>query len=147
MIQEHTVFSLLRDKDLTFMLTLIVVPTDIKNRTSELIESFAGVGNDVVLLQDGKLDFNVEVETIWKMFMYEGEFLAKDLQESLPTYLRCGLEYDVFSVYKNTNTGISVSPRLFKANVKMKNDSVYPEDKDKLKWNTILDGFILSLKV
>jgi hypothetical protein len=143
MKREHTVSSLLKRGD--NMLTIIVIPTG-KKRTEELIESFAGIPADVILLEDGKLDFNVKVKTVWKIFMYEGEFLSKELCEALPVYLESGKDFDVFSIYKmTTSNGASIAPRLFKADIKIKNDSVFPVDVPIEKQNTILDGFILGV--
>ena len=125
------------------MLTLIVIPTGKKDKNPELLECFAGVANEVVFLKEGELDFNVSVSTIWKMFVYEGELLDKDLQKALPEYINNGMDYDVFSIYKMSNTGYSVSPRLFKREVQMRKDSVHTDDKE-ITFNTILDGFILE---
>jgi hypothetical protein len=127
------------------MLTIIVIPTG-KKRPEELIESFAGIPANVVLLEDGKLDFNVKVSTAWKIFMYEGEFLSKELQEALPVYLESGKDFDVFSIYKmTTSRGAFIAPRLFKAEVEIRNDSVFPVGVPQEKQNTILDGFILGV--
>jgi len=140
MKEELTDFSLRRND----MLTLIVIPTDKKDKNVELLESFAGVANDVVFLKEGNLDYNIKVNTIWKIFMYEGEVFDKDLQKALPEYLQLGLDFDVFSIYKLSNTGYSICPRLFKNEVRMKSNSI-EADEQGLVFNTILDGFILGL--
>lgn len=127
------------------MLTIIIIPTG-KKRTEELIESFAGIPANVILLEDGKLDFNVKVSTIWKIFIYEGEFLSKELQEALPVFLESGKDFDMFSIYKmTTSNGVSLAPRLFKSKVEIRNDSVFPVNVPQEKQNTILDGFILGV--
>jgi hypothetical protein len=126
------------------MLTVIVIPTGHNDRNTELLESVVGAANDVVFLENGKLDFNTKVFTKWKLFLYEGEFLDEDLRKALPEYIQLGDEFDVFSIYKMSNTGFSICPRLFKGEIKIKSNSLSP-DEEGIKYNTILDGFILGL--
>ncbi len=122
------------------MLTLILIPTDKDCRKT--LDSFLGITTQVKTLEC-RQSFDIPVATKWKMFMYEGEFLSDDLKQALPEFLEKGDDYEGFSVYKSSPIGFSISPRLFKGNVKVQSDSLMPVEKN-LKMTTILDGFILE---
>ncbi len=122
------------------MLTLIIIPTGVS--CHDTVESFTGIMTKLELLECGQ-SFDVPVDTKWKMYMYAGEFLDKDLEEAIPAFLEKGADYDCFQVYKSSPTGFSISPRLFKDNIKIQGNSLMPVRTD-LKITTILDGFILE---
>lgn len=125
-------------------ITLIIIPID-KISDYDLINSF--IPAYFKRLQKDRF-FNTSVNTEWKMFMYADETLSKQLKKALPVVCEKGKEFDYFSFYKlfkkDGHIKYSISPRLFKSNVKIRDNSVYPVDAISLKGTTILDGFILS---
>jgi hypothetical protein len=123
------------------MLTVILIPTGSKYH-QETIDSFKGIPTKVCSLTYEER-FNIFVSTKWKIFMYSGEFLSNDLNLALPEFLEKGDAFDAFEIYKSTPRGYSISPRLFKGNVKVHDTSLMPVEKD-LKITAILDGFILE---
>jgi hypothetical protein len=96
----------------------------------------------------------LECDTFWKLFLYSDERLSIDLLKSLPVYLSQD-EYNVLTMFriseselikdKNKNDlTISVSPRLFYGNVRLKNWSLEPASSEDVKCTRILDGFIIG---
>ncbi len=122
------------------MLTLIVIPTG--KLCKEMLDSFNGITTQLEYLEYGQ-NFDVPVTTKWKIYLYEGEFLSKDLKQSLPVFLEKGGDCDCFSIYKSSPTGFSISPRLFKGSVKVQDRCLLPVNEN-LKITAILDGFILQ---
>ena len=127
-------------------MTLVIVPIEGVD-DSKLLESFDSISAYIVKLQKDRY-FNIEVKTEWKMFMYSNEYLSKQLIEAMPVILGAGNEYDYFSFYKlvvdNYTNKYGISPRLFKSDIKLRSNSVYPVDIESYKGITILDGFIFQ---
>jgi hypothetical protein len=125
-------------------LTLIVIPIE-EVSDVRLVNSF--VPAYFKRLHKNRF-FNVMVKTEWKMFMYADEVLSKNLKKALPIVCERGKEFDYFSFYKlikkDEKLKYSMSPRLFKSDIEMRDNSVYPIDIDSLKGITILDGYILG---
>jgi hypothetical protein len=97
---------------------------------------------------------NLDCGTHWKLFLYSDERLSVDLMKSLPVYLAQN-EYNVLSMFRITESElikdknkndliISVSPRLFYGNVRLKNWSLEPASSEDVKCTRILDGFIIG---
>ena len=126
-------------------MTLIIVPIEGID-DSRLLESFDSISSYYKRLQKDRY-FNVDVNTEWKMFMYSNEYLSNQLVEAFPIILD-NEEFDYFSFYKlalgeNNKIKYSISPRLFRSGIELRDNSVYPIDMESLKGTTILDGFIL----
>jgi hypothetical protein len=123
------------------MLTVILIPSEANEQ--ETIDSFEKILFCEIKRLEYQQSFNVLVESKWKMYMYVGEFLDKDLQQALPEFLEKGGDFDAYEIYKSTPNGFSISPRLFKGNIRMQDESLMPVDAD-VKITAILDGFILE---
>lgn len=125
-------------------LTLIIIPIE-EVSDFDLVNSF--VPAYYKRLQKNRF-FNIDVKTEWKMFMYADEFLSKQLKKALPIVCERGKEYDYFSFYKlakkEDKLTASLSPRLFKSHIKMRDNSVYPVNMPELNGTPILDGYILG---
>ncbi len=124
------------------MLTVIIVPTD-KDGIAQTIESFKGIHCTIEILGKDR-NFNVPVHSIWKIFMYEGERLSEEVREALPYFLEDGRTdiYQLYSRFYRNGINFNLSPRLFKANVEIKEDSILPKKLDLWKIDTVLNGFI-----
>lgn len=121
------------------MVTVIVIPVEGFDG-EKLFRSLPNTEYEVIWLKH-PLDFNVEVETEWKIFFYANEHLEDDLKTALPLFVLLGKDYDFFSLYSTDGTKYFLSPRLFKKEIEIEKGSVYPVEKD-LKQIAILDGFI-----
>lgn len=122
------------------MLTVIIAPVE-GFEGKRLEESFGDVECKFVYLQH-PLNFNVDVDTKWKLYMYANEELDRNLQESLNVFLNHGDDFDYFSIYSTQNFRCFVSPRLFKKEVAIAEKLIYPKHAG-LKSTFILDGFII----
>ncbi len=101
------------------MLTLILIPTGANEQ--ETITSFGKIPIVVEHLKYGQ-SFDLSVLTKWKIFLYKGEFLSDDLKRALPEFLEKGDDFDAFEIYKSNPRGFSISPRLFKGDIKVHDD-------------------------
>lgn len=121
------------------MLTVIVIPTNLSADIT--LRSVRDLQAKIIQLEVGR-DFNCEVDTKWKLYLYGGEILSQDLKEALPEFLLKGGIFDLFEIYRKSPTGFSISPRLFKADIRLQEKSLMPVHFERLNVTTILDGFI-----
>lgn len=77
----------------------------------------------------------------WYMIMYDDEHIDENMAKAIPVYLLS--QFDVLECYKKTTdkTG-TLSPRLFRGNVRPQWDTLLPADIQNLKSTRILDGWI-----
>jgi len=84
---------------------------------------------------------NNEVLNPFYMFLYDNEFLSKELWLAIPTILNQNYHFVRF-YHRKWDTGMySVSPRLFKQDVELNEDLTVKSFKFLL-GETLLDGFI-----
>lgn len=121
------------------MLTVFIIPTG--KECNVPIELLYKMGRCHFVCLDKHVNFNEPCITKWKMFIYEGEVLSKELIEAIPIFLKED-DFDVFKIYKKNDNSFSISPRIFKSEIKLMDDCLLPV-KGKYIMETILNGFII----
>jgi len=125
------------------LLTVIVLGRGNK----DLLDSFGEISYSLIELE--KYKNNIKLDSIWKMFIYSDEMLSPELREALPIFLNLKLPFDFYSLFRRSKprNGVithSLSPRIFRSQIKLKSDSVYPEQIKGLRGEQILNGFVLE---
>ncbi len=123
------------------ILTVIALPSTISD-LDRLRDTFNNLDVEFVFLDDSR-DYNIPVKTEWKFYIYCDEWFSNSLKEIFPFYLEHGKKFDYISVYKMIKEKVDISPRLFKANIRIRDDCVYPINPD-LEHTAILDGFLFG---
>ncbi len=123
------------------MIHLFILPGDNSNNasTERAIESVPFKAETTILTHRGLSD--QFTEALYYMYMYDNEYLSKELRNAFPAMLRMA-NIHFFSFYqRNIETEkFFLSPRLFRSDVKLKN--LFPKGADFLEHENILDGFI-----
>ena len=84
-----------------------------------------------------------EITTPWYCVMHDNEQLDIMLQRSLLIFLTYS-DADVLICYKKEREFNSTrSPRFFKKHVKIRTDCLLPQDEGSVKFDTILNGWIV----
>lgn len=125
--------------------TLLIVPIEGVD-DFKLLESFETIPAKYMRIGKDRR-FNTFVKTDWKLFMYADEYFSPQLVESIPVLVE-NEEFDYFSFYKvkkeNNKLVYSISPRMFRATVKIRDNMAFPVDFESLKGIPVLNGFILG---
>ncbi len=124
--------------------TFLLMPVD-KSRENldRLLNTIGDLGRYIKLGENPII--NIKVDTEWKMFLYLDEYLSEELKVAFPYYLKYGGAYDFCSFYQRnilSPVTFTLSPRLFRAEIELLLDSVFPKKTEGLKHTSLLDGFI-----
>jgi hypothetical protein len=113
----------------------------------KLVESFDKVPGRYMRMEDSRY-FNVTIKTDWKVFMYANEYFSPQLLAAFPSLLE-NEEFDYFSFYKLRKEygklKYSISPRMYRSDIRMRDNMAYPVDIESLKGIPILNGFVLQV--
>ena len=78
----------------------------------------------------------------WFLVLYDNECLSVDLKEAVKNILTMDIAFDALIFFqKDTDDKLYQSPRLFRKHVRLKENSLLPED-DSMKMVRILDGWV-----
>ena len=131
------------------MISLYIIPNDNENdaRVERCIESFEGLADDVVVMENRRLHNITDVKKPWWCFMFDNEYIDSNLRISIPSYL---LEKDerhhYFVLYKKDKFGrVYYAPRLFRRGVRIQDGpSLIPDKPHLLTAGYIFDGWLLG---
>lgn len=126
------------------MLTLYVLPS--KGNATNIIKTAKSVGNVLKQAVSVKCisDIDPDVDTQWYAVLYDNEIVDDQLSESLSSFLSFK-DIDVLKIYKLIGHGpyaFSIAPRIFRSGIRLRENSLIPENSDNFKFETILNGWL-----
>ena len=129
------------------MLTLYVLPS--KGNTTNIIKTAKSVGNVLKQAVPVKCisDIDPYVVTPWYAVLYDNEIADAQLEESFRPFL-VFKGIDVLKLYKRIGHGpyvFSIAPRIFRSGIKLRENSLMPENCADLKFETILNGWLKNI--
>lgn len=130
------------------MLTLFVVNSTgrpIVDSKIKAMTSFGDLPDKVIRVKDYTEINNIEKGTPWYGVVYDNEYIEDKLQAALRSFFE--LDVDMLIVYKKIATDelhIFKSPRFFKKEIKLQENSLLPSSDKNLKFEIILNGWILE---
>ena len=130
------------------MLSLYIIPCDnpLENRPEETEKSFGDVVTNTVVLGHRRLYEVDEKINPYYCYMFSNEVIDEQLRESIPIFLKTGIDY--FVLYRRRlvgdNNSFFISPRIFKAGILLCEDVMLPTNQRKLSFIKILDGWICN---
>ena len=135
------------------MLHVFILPSSSPNKDSQkTINSFNSMPCVFTNIDDIAEINIIEKQHGWYFVIYDNEYLSDELQEVVEIYMNKGEElfytmYRIFLVDNDvTKSKISVAPRLFKKEIKLINNCLFPDCGFPVdKANHVLDGFILGM--
>jgi len=133
------------------MLTVFVIEGDRPSNVEKLKESFGDLPVTFFVVQQVKQINAFQKETDWYMVLFDNEYLDKKLLNVLPTFmaqdnLRLLLIQKKFWDAEG-NTAVDESPRMFRKDVVLEDNSTMPEDRFSFNpdnMTRILDGWIFD---
>ena len=131
------------------MLTLYIFPCDKPplHDPERAKKSFGSVVQFSCLLEDRRLDLEKDFQTPWYGYIFSDEFLDELAMRALPVFLASN-QFDCLVMMKKTikNGQLRVfqSPRIFKKDVKLIENLLIPENPQRLRFERMLDGWILD---
>ena len=127
------------------MLTLFILKTSEENKSvKETFQSLEGIDHEGCLVKNIEEINNSEKNTDWYLVLHDNEYLSVDLKEAVKNILTMNLTipFDALIFLQKDLVGkFYQSPRLFKKHVRLKENSLLPED-DSMKMVRILDGWV-----
>lgn len=123
-------------------LTLFILVTTEENRSiKKTLNSLEDIDHEYIIV--GSIDKinNSERKTDWYLVLYDNEFLSLDLSSALKSILTMNVPFDALIFLEKYNGKFYQSPRLFKNHVKLRENSLLPENCS-TKMERILDGWI-----
>ena len=125
------------------MLTLFILKTSEENKSvKETFQSLEGIDHEGCLVKNIEEINNSEKNTDWYLVLYDNEYLSVDLKEAVKNILTMDIPFDALIFLQKDLVGkFYQSPRLFKKHVRLKENSLLPED-DSMKMVRILDGWV-----
>ena len=133
------------------MFTLYIIPSDRKEKANveRAVESFKPMpGSDkmtVKVLENRDLHL-VEPKTDWYGFLFDVERLDERIARALPVFM--ANDFDFLIAFKKVVakgvTKMFYAPRFFRKEVKLIPHKLIAEDESSLKFEKILDGWILE---
>lgn len=134
-------------------ITIYVIPNDDPKRANikKLKNSFGFEGVEFVSLDNRDLAA-VNPKTPYYGFLFDNEWLSDGLRFALPIWIANFHKFDYLVVFKrvfvlNNNIPephVFTVPRFFKSEVRLINDSLVPENHEGLKFERVMDGWILE---
>lgn len=111
----------------------------------KLVQSFAHSGTtQVTLVTPGTKVHEIRTVFAWYGVFYDNEMIDDNLRASLQTFLEYP-HFDVLCMWKKMENGcFSKTPRIFRRNVSLQENSLVPLDSGSLKSTNILDGWLLD---
>ncbi len=107
----------------------------------ETAESFEGIPFFYKQVSNLQAIIDEEIDAGWYMIMYDDEYIDDNMAKAIPIYLLS--QFEVLECYKRTDDKVgTISPRLFRENIKPQRDSLLPANIKELKTSRILDGWI-----
>ena len=126
-------------------LTLYIMVADKNHLPLGTIQDSVGdVVETYVLLNHRNLaEFVKDCETDWYMYLFDNEYLSKELTDALPVLMKSN--FDVWVMFEKQNIGddkyrYGRSPRLFKKGIELK--GMVPLKLNELIVEKVLDGFV-----
>ena len=130
------------------MLSLYVLPCDNPDlhNPDRTVDSFGDVVNRAVILEHRRVSEIKEQLNDYYCFMYSSEVIDEELRESLPVFLKEDFDYLVLYSRRlvGSNHSFSISPRIFKAYIRLCNDIMLPVGQEKMTFVKILNGWICN---
>jgi hypothetical protein len=125
------------------MLTLFILKTSEGNRSvKETFRSLERIDHESMFVESIEEINNSDKKTDWYLVLHDNEYLSLDLKEAVKNILTMDISFDaLIFLQKDTDGKFYQSPRLFKKHVRLKKNSLLPED-DSMKMVRILDGWI-----
>jgi hypothetical protein len=129
------------------MLTLYVLPSE--GNATNIIKTAKSVGNVLKQAIPVKCisEINSDVETPWYAVLYDNEVADAQLEESFRPFL-VFKGADVLKLYKRIGHGpyvFSIAPRIFRSGIRLRENSLIPENCDGLKFETVLNGWLENI--
>lgn len=128
------------------MILFVLRSGDPNANAEKTIESCHGLFNQVFSIGNINKINSLVQKTGDAVFLvlYDNEYLEEDLRSVIPLYVDS--KFDVVSLFSKTYDGIEnkyhLSPRLFKGNMRIKQDRLYPEVEE-FTHTRSLDGWIV----
>jgi len=128
------------------MLTLFIVNSDSRNADrKKTIASFKDVTQGIETVWNLKDVNKIRKNNPWYGVIYDDEYIEGALAVSLNTFFNS--DADVLVVFKKVMTDelhITKAPRFFRKHIILQEDSLLPKEPEDAKFETILNGWILS---
>jgi len=129
------------------MLTLFVFPCD----NPELHDperaktSFGNVVQFSQILKSRRLDLEKDFQTPWYGYIFSDEYLDDMARNALPVFLASD-HFDCLVMMKKTlvdgKIKVTQSPRIFRKDVRLMEDTHIPENPQRLRFEKMLDGWV-----
>ncbi len=126
------------------MLTLFILKSGQPEADSKKAKaSFGSVVSEVIEVNSlGDIDPS-KMKNSWYGICYDNERADEGLEASLKIFLKHS-DADVLILYSKHDNGTkSKAPRLFRQSVRIRSDSLMPEHEYALKFDAILNGWII----
>ena len=129
------------------MLTLYIIPGDNKGDPARARKSFGDIVTVVSVLKSRRID-QLSLKTEFYGYIYDNEYLEEAVMRALPVFLDSA-HFDCLILFKKVmnehgRAQFFRAPRIFKSHIKLKNDELVPEMSKGLRFETLLDGFVLE---
>ena len=126
-------------------LTLYIMVADKNHLPLHIITDSVGDMVETYVLFDHRnlAEFAKDCKTDWYMYLFDNEYLSKELTDALPVLMES--DFDVWVMFEKQNIGdgkyrYGRSPRLFKKGVELK--GMVPLKLNELLVEKVLDGFV-----
>jgi len=128
-------------------LTVFILPSGgTKKSLKKLMDSFSGISCIFFILSNAESLLEQEINTEWYCFLYDNEWLEKDLTDFIPTLLKAN-QWDYYLIHKKVKIDgknrFFIVPRIFREKVKLKANDFTPLD-TYLPYERVLEGWILE---
>lgn len=125
------------------MLKLFIIKSDSPNADAiKTINSFDTVITDFQYVTSYQEINDFPKTKKYFCVLYDNEYLDKELAAAIKVIVKS--EYDYLVLFKKHAGKYYEAPRMFKKELKLKPDSLIPENYEKLIKTSILDGWILE---
>jgi len=131
------------------MLTLFIFPCDNLDLhdPKRAKSSFGKIVQFSQILENRRLDLEQHFETPWYGYIFSDEYLDDQAREALPIFLASD-QFDCLVLMKkviiNGKIKITQSPRIFRKDIRLMENTHIPENPQRLRFERMLDGWIRS---
>ena len=129
------------------LMTLYIFPCDNPelHNPERAKASFGNVVQFSRILETRRLDLEKDFQTPWYGYIFSDEYLDDEVKTALPIFLASD-QFDCLVLMKKAMVDgkikVTQSPRIFRKDVRLMEDTHIPENPQRLRFERMLDGWI-----